>query len=233
MSVSADGVWHPPRTEASRYPQARDETGGLSTRDGRVWKASAWVVTLWCMTLEIPPYCRSLIAGQGGVISRSQGAEFGLAGEQMRNRVRFADWQRVQRGVYATFSGDLGRESQLWAVLLRAGPDAVLSHQTAAELYGLIKQPSSLIHLTVPHISNPARYSKIPGVVVHRSRILEVTRHPALLPARTRLEHTVLDLIADMDDPADRYDLICRAIGSRRNHLRAAMAGAGQTEPVP
>jgi hypothetical protein len=167
------------------------------------------------MTLEITPDCRSLIASQAGVISRSQGAEFGLAGEEMRNRVRFADWQRIQRGVYATFSGDLRRESQLWAVLLRAGPDAVLSHQTAAELYGLTKQPSSLIHMTVPRDSNPARYSKIPGVVVHRSRIIEATRHPALLPPRTRIEDTVLDLIADMNDPADRYDLICRAIGSR------------------
>jgi hypothetical protein len=167
------------------------------------------------MTIEIPPDCRSLIASQGGVLSRSQGAEFGLAGEEMRNRVRFADWQRVQRGVYATFSGDPRRESQLWAVLLRAGPDAVLSHQTAAELYGLTKQPSSLIHMTVPHDSNPARYSKIPGVVVHRSRIIEFTRHPALSPPRTRIEDTVLDLIADMNDPADRYDLICRAIGSR------------------
>jgi hypothetical protein len=168
-----------------------------------------------CVTLEITQDCRSLIASQGGVISRSQGAEFGLAGEEMRNRVRFADWKRVQRGVYATFSGDLRRESQFWAVLLRAGPDAVLSHQTAAELYGLTKQPGSLIHMTVPHDSNPARYSKIPGVVVHRSRIIEATRHPALLPPRTRVEDTVLDLIADMDDPADRYDLICLAIGSR------------------
>jgi hypothetical protein len=154
------------------------------------------------MTLEIPPDCRSLIASQGGVISRSQGAEFGLAGEEMRNRVRFADWQRVQRGVYATFSGDLGRETQLWALLLRAGAGAVLSHQTAAELYGLTKQPSSLVHLSVPHDSNPARHAKIPGVVVHRSRILDATRHPVLLPPRTRLEDTVLDLIEAMDAPA-------------------------------
>jgi len=167
------------------------------------------------MTLEIPPDCRSLIASQGGVISRSQGSEFGLAGEEMRNRVRFADWQRVQRGVYATFSGDLARETQLWAVLLRAGADAVLSHQTAAELYGLTRQPSSLVHLSVPHDSNPARHAKIPGVVVHRSRILDATRHPVLLPPRTRVEDTVLDLIEEMDEPADRYDLICRAIGGR------------------
>jgi hypothetical protein len=133
----------------------------------------------------------------------------------MRHRVRAADWQRLQRGVYATFSGEVTREAQLWAALLRAGPAAMLSHQTAAELYGLLKQPSSTIHLTVPATSNPARNGKIPGVVVHRSRIIETTRHPALLPPRTRVEHTVLDLISEMDDPADRYDLICRAIGSR------------------
>jgi hypothetical protein len=91
----------------------------------------------------------------------------------------------------------------------------VLSHQTAAELYGLLKRPTSMIHLTVPATANPAKHGKIPGVVVHRSRIIEATRHPVLLPPRTRIEDTVLDLIADMDDPADRYDLICRAIGNR------------------
>jgi hypothetical protein len=167
------------------------------------------------MTLVIPTGCLRLIADQGGVISRAQGAEFGLAGEEMRNRVRFADWQRIQRGVYATFSGKVTREAQLWAALLRAGPEAVLSHQTAAELYGLLKQPSPMIHLTVPATTNPARKGRIPGVVVHRSRILEVTRHPVLSPPRTRIEHAVLDLIEEMADPADRYDLICRAIGSR------------------
>jgi hypothetical protein len=167
------------------------------------------------MTLLIPTDCLKLIADQSGVISRAQGAEFGLEGEEIRNRVRFADWQRVQRGVYATFSGEVAREAQLWAALLRAGPEAVLSHQTAAELYGLLKRPSPMIQLTVPVTNNPVKHGRIPGVVVHRSRILEVTRHPALLPPRTRVEHTVLDLIEDMDEPADRYDLICRAIGNR------------------
>jgi hypothetical protein len=169
----------------------------------------------WVMTLEIPAGCRELLASQERVIGRSQGAKFGLSPYSMRYRVRAADWQRMQRGVYATFSGEVTREAQLWAALVRAGPAAMLSHQTAAELYGLLKQPSSMIHLTVPATANPARHGKIPGVVVHRSRIIETTRHPVLLPPRTRLEHTVLDLIADMDDRADRYDLICRAIGSR------------------
>jgi DNA-binding transcriptional ArsR family regulator len=167
------------------------------------------------MTLVIPANCLKLLADQAGVISRAQGVEFGLASEAMRNRVRFADWQRVQRGVYATFSGDIQREARLWAALLRAGPEAVLSHRTAAELYGLLRQPSPLIELTVPATTNPVKHGQIPGVVVHRSRVLDVMRHPVLSPPRTRVEHTVLDLIERMDEPADRYDLICRAIGNR------------------
>jgi hypothetical protein len=167
------------------------------------------------MTLEIPAGCRELLARQDGIIGRSQALEFGLSPDAMRNRVRAAGWQRIQRGVYATFTGEMTREAQLWAALLRAGPAAVLSHQTAAELYGLLKQPSASIHLTVPATANPAKHSKIPGVIVHRSRILERTRHPVLLPPRTRIEDTVLDLMEGMDDPANRYDLICRAIGGQ------------------
>jgi hypothetical protein len=167
------------------------------------------------MTLEIPAGCSELLARQDGVIGRSQALEFGLSAYSMRHRARAGEWQRIQRGVYAAFSGEVTRDSQLWAALLRAGPAAVLSHQTAAELYGLIKQPSPVIHVTVPATSNPAKSGRIPGVIVHRSRILERTRHPVLLPPRTRIEDTVLDLIEGMDEPADRYDVICRAIGGQ------------------
>jgi Transcriptional regulator, AbiEi antitoxin len=167
------------------------------------------------MTLKISAECSELIARQDGVIARSQALEFGLSADAVRNRVRAGEWQRIQHGVYAAFSGEVTRESQLWAALLRAGSAAVLSHQTAAELYGLLKRPSALIHVTVPNTSNPGETGRIPGVIVHRSRILDRTRHPVLLPPRTRIEDTVLDLIEGMDDPAVRYDLICQAVGGQ------------------
>lgn len=178
------------------------------------------------MTVEIPDQCRELIDRQEGVIGRSQAMEFGLSKDWVRQRIRGGQWQRIQHGVYATFTGEIKREAELWAAHLRAGPASVLSHQTAAELYGLIKQPSALIQLTVPATSNPVKYGRAPGVVVHRSRILAATRHPALLPPRTRVEDTVLDLIEGMESPGDRYDLICRAIGGRLTteaRLRAAL----------
>jgi very-short-patch-repair endonuclease len=134
-------------------------------------------------------------------------------------------WQRLQRGVYATFSGDPARETVLWAALLRAGPDAVLSHQTAAERHGLIDAPSSLITITVPASKRPMRV-KIPGILIHRSDAILRTRHPAMLPPCTRVEDTVLDLIEIASTFDDAYAWICRAIGRRRttaDRLRRAM----------
>jgi hypothetical protein len=133
----------------------------------------------------------------------------------MRNRVRSGRWQQIQRGVYATFSGEPLRETVLWAALLRAGPDAVLSHQTAAERHGLIDEPSPVISITVPASRHPAQ-AKIPGVVIHRSDAILRTRHPAMLPPCTRVEDTVLDLIQVASSFDDAYVWICRAIGRRR-----------------
>jgi len=133
----------------------------------------------------------------------------------MRNRVRDGRWQRLQRGVYVTFSGEPLRETVLWAALLRAGPGAVLSHQTAAERHGLIDEPSPVIVITVPASRSPAR-TPIPGVVIHRSDAIVRTRHPAMLPPCTRVEDTVLDLIQVAPTFDDAYAWICRAIGRRR-----------------
>jgi very-short-patch-repair endonuclease len=127
--------------------------------------------------------------------------------------------------VYATFSGDPARETMLWAALLRAGPDAVLSHQTAAERHGLLDAPSSLITITVPASKRPAR-AKIPGVLIHRSDAVLRTRHPAMLPPCTRVEDTVLDLIQIAPTFDDAYAWICRAIGRRHTtaeRIRKAM----------
>lgn len=172
----------------------------------------------------LPP--RELLAGQGAAIARRQGAEIGIDPRAMRTRVTSGRWQRLQRGVYAAFSGEPGRETMLWAALLRAGPGAVLSHQTAAERHGLIDEPSPVITITVPVSRSPARI-KIPGVVIHRSNAILRTKHPAMLPPCTRVEDTVLDLIQVARTFDDAYAWICRAIGRRRttaDRLRQAMA---------
>ncbi len=164
---------------------------------------------------ETSSQSRELLARQGGAIARHQGGGADLDARSMHSKVITGRWQRLQRGVYVAFSGDPARETVLWAALLRAGPGAVLSHQTAAERHGLIDEPSSVITITVPASRSPARV-KISGVVIHRSDAILRTRHPAMLPPCTRVEDTVLDLIQVASAFDDAYAWICRAIGRRR-----------------
>lgn len=161
------------------------------------------------------------------MITRSQAIALGLSAETVRNRVRCGDWQRLLAGVYAPFTGTPKRDAQIWAALLRAGPDAVLSHWTAAERHGLMDRPSAAVHLAVPAGRHPARWATIPGIIVHRSRHLDQAVHPVLSPPCTRVEHTVLDLIEAAATFEEAYDWICRAVGRRRTtpaRLRATMA---------
>jgi len=167
------------------------------------------------MPTDLPRRAQELLAAQGLAIASHQGAVAGVGPRAMSRRAGSGRWQRLQRGVYAIFSGDPGRETKLWAALLRAGPDAVLSHQTAAERHGLLDAPSALITITVPASKRPAR-AKIPGVLIRRSDAVLRTRHPAMLPPCTRVEDTVLDLIEIAPTFDDAYAWICRAIGRRR-----------------
>jgi hypothetical protein len=168
---------------------------------------------------------RELLRLQEGVITRRQALTAGLTEKAIVVRLHGGRWQRLQAGVYGTFSGEPPRTAILWAAVLRAGPDAALSHQTAAELYGLTDAPAPLIHLTVPSGSPVSRPS---GTVVHYSGRLGQTRHPALLPPRTRVEDSVLDLVGNMTSLDQAVGLISRAVGGRRTTARlilAALAG--------
>lgn len=178
------------------------------------------------MSTELPSPSRELLAVQANAIARRQSVSSGIDPRSMRRKVSNGRWQRLQRGVYAAFSGEPTRETALWAALLRAGPDAVLSHQTAAERHGLIDEPGTLITITVPAAKRPGR-PKIPGVLIHRSDAILRTRHPAMLPPCTRVEDTVLDLVQIAPTFDDAYAWICRAIGRRRttaDRIRLAMA---------
>jgi hypothetical protein len=174
------------------------------------------------MSTEIPRECLRLLKDQDCVITVGQAVSAGMTEKAVRAQVRAGRWQVMHRGVYAAFTGRPSRSAELWAAVLRAGPDAVLSHLTAAELWGLLHGHSPVIHVTVPHGCDP----EIPGVVIHRSRSLLRARHPALAPPRTRVEETVLDLIDCARTFDEAYDWICRAIGRRRTtagRIRAAL----------
>ncbi|HEX5290950.1 MAG TPA: hypothetical protein VFX25_18985 [Streptosporangiaceae bacterium] len=164
------------------------------------------------MDLESTPEWLALLELQAGVVSRGQALSHGLDDDRIENRVRSGRWRAIQRGVYAAFPGPLSREAELWAALLRAGPGAALSHQTAAELLGLTGGPSDLIHIAVPPGRHPG---PIRGAVAHQSRRIAAATHPAQLPPRTRVEETTIDLTQSAASFNEAYDWLCRAISGR------------------
>ena len=121
----------------------------------------------------------------------------------------------MHRGVYATFTGQVHREAKLWAALRRAGPEAMLSHETAAEVHGLSSKPSAKIHITVPTSRRPAQHSPIRGVVIHRSNQSRPVRLPEWKLPRTRIEDTVLDLVMAAQSFDEAYSWISRAVSQR------------------
>jgi len=159
----------------------------------------------WFLTLD----------AQGCVADRSQALQAGYSRRAMAHRLKSAKWRRVQRGVYATFTGPVHREARLWAALRRAGPGAMLSHETAAEVQGLSDKPSAKIHITVPASRHPARHKPIKGVVIHRSDQSRPARLPEWKLPRTRVEDTVLDLVATADTFDEAYSWISRALSRR------------------
>jgi hypothetical protein len=164
------------------------------------------------VTQELPDQLRELLAGQQGVLARWQASALGLGLEAVDARVRCGRWQRLGLGVYAAFTGPVSRDAQMWAAVLRAGPQAALSHQTAAELDGFAAGPSRLIHVTVPLAQHMV---EVPGVRVHRSSRLDLAKHPARTPPRTRVEETALDIAQQARTFDDAFGWISRPCNAR------------------
>jgi very-short-patch-repair endonuclease len=91
----------------------------------------------------------------------------------------------------------------------------MLSHETAAEVHGLTDKPSAKIHITVPADRHPARHRPIRGVVIHRSSQSRPMRLPEWKLPRTRIEDTVLDLVAKARTFDEAYSWISRALSQK------------------
>src|ERR1700727_14911 len=173
-------------------------------------------------------YWRTLLNAQCGIIDLSQAKQVGFSKRQIWHRLQSGRWQHVHEGVYATFTGALPREARLWAALRRAGEGAMLSHETAAEVHGLIDKPASkTIHITVPAERRPVRRGSARGVVIHRSGQSQPQLPITWKLPRTRIEDTVLDLVDAAPNFQVAYCWIASAVSRQFTStamLRAALA---------
>jgi hypothetical protein len=192
----------------------------LSTGRRRDWERAGPPGQPGAMTADLPGDCARLLELQRGVIARWQAPAVGLSAAVIDAKLRRGRWQPLYRGVYAAYTGSAPRESVLWAGVLRAGPGAVLSHHTAAELDGLMDRPGPVTHVTVgpgKHVRTSAGewQGLIPPIVIHRNERLAAIRHPARTPPRTRIEETVLDLIQLSVSFDDAFSWLSRGCGRR------------------
>lgn len=95
--------------------------------------------------------------------------------------------------VYAVGHVAAGEEARLFEAVLYAGPDATLSHGTAAWWRGLLSWP---VRLT--HISTPRRVQAHPGLRIHGDR--QLAREPIRGIPVTTTNQTLLDLAATEPD---------------------------------
>lgn len=135
---------------------------------------------------------RVLFPDQDGIVSRRQALAAGISRSAIANHLRQGHWQWLYLGVFATFNGPLPRPARLWAAVLFGGSGAVLSHDSAAEVWGFAP-PSNPIHITVP--ADRHRRQQAGDVIIHRSAFVEDRRHPARRPPRTRVEATIFDMV--------------------------------------
>lgn len=113
-----------------------------------------------------------LVERQHGVVTRKQLLARGLSPAAVTHRIGTGRLHPVHRGVYAVGRPDLGQHGHWLAAVLAAGRGALLSHLSAAVLWGFHDAvragASSRINVTVPSARNP----RVPDVTVHRRRNL-------------------------------------------------------------
>lgn len=108
----------------------------------------------------------------------------GLSVDAIRHRVADGRLHRVARGVYAVGRPDLTEHGRWMTAVLSCGPEAALSHHSAAALYEIAPDDPRAIHVSIPASLTRRR----PGVVVHRRAALSATTHRgirATTPAAT------------------------------------------------
>jgi Transcriptional regulator, AbiEi antitoxin/Protein of unknown function (DUF559) len=134
---------------------------------------------------------------QHGVVALRQLRTLGLSASGVRSRVARGYLHRVHRGVYAVGRPSLTWRGSLMAAVLAYGDGAVVSHRSAAALWGLRPSGEGYIELSVPRHGVRSR----PGARVHcRAELgaMDVTIVDGI-PC-TSLARTVVDLTEVLTD---------------------------------
>jgi very-short-patch-repair endonuclease len=184
----------------------------------------------------------ALAGQQHGVVARRQLLASGVGRMAIVRRIEGGRLHPLHPGVYAVGHRVLSQRGRWMAAVLACGPHAVLSHQSAAALWGIRGTTKTRIDVTVP-----SHLRSRPGLHPHRAVLPhdETTTHdgiPTTTPARTLLDlaavvpkqtlERALDEaeILRLPGPATLLDRYPRRRGTR--NLRALLLDARNPTPT-
>jgi very-short-patch-repair endonuclease len=137
-----------------------------------------------------------LAARQHGVVAVTQLRELGLTSRTARSRVATGRLHRLHRGVYAVGHPVISTKGRWMAAALACGGDAVLSHRSAAALWGIRPTTRTAIDVISPRRTGRGRAR----IEVHRPAGLRADDVTSVdgIPCTT-VARTLLDLAGVVD----------------------------------
>jgi Transcriptional regulator, AbiEi antitoxin/Protein of unknown function (DUF559) len=146
---------------------------------------------------DVDAVLSELAALQHGVFHKDQATRRGIPYDALKHRRRLGRIIRLKRGIFRLRDHPWTWEAQLQAGLLDAGPGAVISHRSSAQLHGFWRyRTQCAVEVTGPdhhdHMVTLARF--------HRSALLPANQRTvkAGFPVTT-VARTCFDLIGDPD----------------------------------
>jgi predicted transcriptional regulator of viral defense system len=104
---------------------------------------------------------------QAGYFTARQAAEAGFSWERLSDYSRKGHFHRVAPRVYRLARFPSSHFEDLFVALLRCGPEALVSHESALAVYGLSDVMPDEIHITVPRTASRRRG----GIRLHTNRV--------------------------------------------------------------
>jgi very-short-patch-repair endonuclease len=155
-----------------------------------------------------------LATSQHGVVALAQLAMVGFGPRAVERRIRDGRLHQLHRNVYAVGHMRINQYSYWWAAVLAYGDQSLLSHRSAAALWGLRRQRAGAIDVTAPMgRQGPSRRS---GIWIHRGRLHPEDRDERAGIPVTTVARTLFDYAEVVDfqrleyawEEADRLKLL-------------------------
>jgi predicted transcriptional regulator of viral defense system len=137
----------------------------------------------------------ALARRQHGVVSRRQLVAGGLSVRTIERRVEAGRLSALHRGTYVFGGGRIGPRGEWMAAVLACGEGALLSHRSAAALWGLVRR-SGRHGVDVTAAAGRRR----PGIIVHEGGIHKDDHAVAARIPVTSVARTLFDLAEVVDE---------------------------------